>query len=354
MHATPGNFTMSDHEEENAILTDKGKENDKGKDADRSSDRLLTARMDLMLQSMQQMWEEMKAGQEEMSLKLANAKHDPFSFRRKGNENQLRFCEDVEEQLQSASSSISRAEKRAGKEALSRAKNAVEQGMELLSCRKKLIKLADRSEAGWALVEEYVEDDLAEDERRIQKAERAAERKIAKRLHKAKEPTALVPFAGSAPGACHQCGKFGHWRRECPKRVAAGATYPLLHVVSKNAEYTEDTCSGVKGVCKGNEGVDLQKGDILLPLSRVDCIVALLFGGRSYVPTTIPYSLGFETCKAKGTSVVPAWESGPFWPLICPNGLDFAKFVDAFVSLPLSDNLFALVNLGKCCSMGKS
>ena len=65
MHATPGNFTMSDHEEENAVLTDKGKEKDKGKDADRSSDRSLTARMDLMLQSMQQMREEMKAGQEE-------------------------------------------------------------------------------------------------------------------------------------------------------------------------------------------------------------------------------------------------------------------------------------------------
>ena len=47
--------------------------------------------------------------------------------------------------------------------------------------------------------------------------------------------------------------------------MAASATFPLLHVVSKNAEYTEDTCSGVKGVCKGNEGVDLQKGDILLP-----------------------------------------------------------------------------------------
>ena len=35
--------------------------------------------------------------------------------------------------------------------------------------------------------------------------------------------------------------------------------------MSKNAEYIEDTCSCVKGVCKENEGVDLQKGDILLP-----------------------------------------------------------------------------------------
>ena len=58
-------------------------------------------------------------------------------------------------------------------------------------------------------------------------------------------------------------------RRECPKRAAAGATYPLLHVVSKNAEYIEDTSSGVKGVCKENEGVDLQKGVILLPCHGV-------------------------------------------------------------------------------------
>ena len=60
----------------------------------------------------------------------------------------------------------------------------MEQGTELLSCKKKLIKLADRSKTGWALVDEYVEDDLAEDskdERRIEKAERAAKRKIAKR-----------------------------------------------------------------------------------------------------------------------------------------------------------------------------
>lgn len=50
-----------------------------------------------------------------------------------------------------------------------------------------------------------------------------------------------------------------------------------------------------------------------------------------------------EICKAKGTLVVPVW-AGPFWPLICPNGQDFAKFVDAFVSLPLSDNLYNHLN----------
>ena len=219
---------LSDNEGENAARRDAGN------GAAGSSDLTLTARMDLMLQSMQQMWEEMKAGQEKTALKQArNAKHDPFLFRRKGNENQFRFCENVEEQLQSASSSISRAEKE-GKEALSRAKIAVEQGMELLSRRKKLIKLADHSEAGWALVEEYVKNDLAEDfgdEMRIEKAECAAERKITKRKreldaamkrtvarhNERTEPLVpdgkrlLVPFAGSAPGACHQCGEFGHW-----------------------------------------------------------------------------------------------------------------------------------------------
>ena len=275
---------MADNEEEHSSPVERSA-------AGPSSD--LTARMDLMLQAMQQMREEMKAGQEETALKLARgARRDPYSFRRKGNENQFRFCEDVEDQLQSAAASMLRAERGAGKEALSRAKSTIEKGIELLSRRKKLIKLVDRSEAGWAFVEEYVEDDLAEDsddERRIEKAERAAEKKLAKRKrerdattrrtvgrqnertepldpdskrpHRAKEPTPLVPFKGSAPGACHQCGEFGHWRRDCPKRTAAGPTYPLFDVGSGGGECVEDTCFGVKGECKGYGGVELKAGD---------------------------------------------------------------------------------------------
>ena len=46
---------------------------------------------------------------------------------------------------------------------------------------------------------------------------------------------------------------------------------------------------------------------------------------------------------------MPAWESGPFSPLMCPNGLDFAKFVDAFVS----DNLFCPGEFGQALFHGE-
>ena len=97
----------------------------------------LVAKMNWMLNEMQHMRDEMKAGQEETALKLARSgKHDSFSFLRKGNENQFRFCEDIVEQLQAAAASISLAEKGAVKEALVRARDAITEGIELLSRRK--------------------------------------------------------------------------------------------------------------------------------------------------------------------------------------------------------------------------
>ena len=64
--------------------------------------------------------------------------------------------------------------------AVEKAKKNLEQGLALLSERQKLIILADRSEHGWGVVAEYTADQLAEDsddEKRIFKAEKAAERK---------------------------------------------------------------------------------------------------------------------------------------------------------------------------------
>ena len=66
--------------------------------------------------------------------------------------------------------------------ALQEAGAAVEEGMGLVKNRQKAIRLADRSELGWAVVNEYGEDELAEDsddEKRIAKAMATAEKKAA-------------------------------------------------------------------------------------------------------------------------------------------------------------------------------
>ena len=93
----------------------------------------LEAQMAKMVAEMQQMREDFAVGQEEAASKLArSSRRDPYSFRRKGNKNQYRFCEDVEERLETTSAAIARAERGAGREALARAKEAAKEGMELL------------------------------------------------------------------------------------------------------------------------------------------------------------------------------------------------------------------------------
>ena len=56
----------------------------------------------------------------------------------------------------------------------------MQKGRAQLKKGQKLIRLTDRSEHGWEMVEEYTTDDLAEDsedEKGIEKAKKAAERR---------------------------------------------------------------------------------------------------------------------------------------------------------------------------------
>ena len=46
--------------------------------------------------------------------------------------------------------------------AVEKAKTSLEEGMISFKTRQKHIRIADRSEYGWAAVEEYVEDELAD------------------------------------------------------------------------------------------------------------------------------------------------------------------------------------------------
>ena len=77
---------------------------------------------------------------------------------------------------------MAQAEHGCRKVAFDQVKEVLLEGMDLNSRRQKLIKFADRSEAGWAVVDEYVDDDLAndsEDDKQMEQVERIAEHKLA-------------------------------------------------------------------------------------------------------------------------------------------------------------------------------
>ena len=95
-------------------------------------------------------------------------------WKKVGNKKQFNFNESVEAKFESAIPALE-------KKKLDKAKKELEEGKKLLSERQKLIKLADRSECGWATVSAYVTDDLADtpdDERRISKAEKSAKKAL--------------------------------------------------------------------------------------------------------------------------------------------------------------------------------
>eukprot|EP00731_Ephydatia_muelleri_P014014 Em0007g1324a len=219
--------------------------------------------MERILEEMRRLRDDVKASQEEAALQVArSSRRDPYTFKRKGNENQHAFNDDVEDKLVQVQAHLGRVE--AGEEgtrsasALAKAKEAVKEGRQLIARRQKLLKLADRSEFGWAVVEEYIDDDLAEDsddEKRIERAELAAERKIVKKRRMEEKgaekadgmvqrvargqprapverPRGAVPAVreerpAGFSGICFQCGELRHLRRDCPKRLPVATAYPL-------------------------------------------------------------------------------------------------------------------------------
>ena len=204
--------------------------------------------------------EEVKKGQEETAERMVKRarREQPYEFAKKGNRCQHEFNEKVSGILEDALASTS-----SGDPASEKIRKLLEEGVKIIEERQKLIKMADRSEFGWGLVSEYQADELAEnsdDEKRIQKAEKAAEKKLNKRKKRenqkagtqrknvgARQPAMLTPFEpvrlgfSTGPsaqfrqpmirplGPCHNCGEMGHLRRTCPKPLGQStAKYPFL------------------------------------------------------------------------------------------------------------------------------
>ncbi len=84
----------------------------------------------------------------------------PYEYKRKGNEEQAGFNVRVNETIAEAESEMATT-RPVQVPALQRALDSLKKGQKPIVERYKLIRLADRSEDGWNLVDEYTADTLA-------------------------------------------------------------------------------------------------------------------------------------------------------------------------------------------------
>ena len=109
------------------------------------------------------------------------AKKEP-DFKSKGNKLRYEVNEEIKKSIEKALKAIERKD-------YEPAKAALEAGMKIVDKQQKLIRIADREEAGWEVVRHYLSDDLAsnsEDEKAINRARKEALATIKKRKTKKK------------------------------------------------------------------------------------------------------------------------------------------------------------------------
>ena len=166
--------------------------------------------------------------------KIEDTIGESHKFKERGNEEQFKHNNKVLMKLQEAETSMSGA---ISDEKIVTCRTKISEGITLTKHRQKLIKLADSTDSGWRLVQEYESIPLAsdsEDEKRIFKAQTRAERKIKAEKAKRKETIKHYhPYSSGGPsgekistvastgpkfprpGSCFNCGGKGHWKREC-------------------------------------------------------------------------------------------------------------------------------------------
>ena len=199
-----------------------------------------------------------------------------YQFKKKANEIQFNFNSGVEESIVAVKKELEKIEATGEQEEpVKKAATLLDEGLKALERRQKHIKVADRSEFGWATVEHYDSHPLAadsDDKKHLEKAEKEVERAANKRRKgtgaagtkkkslaggavssfKAREtpvaiPPPLLPQAPSSPprvpalGRCFSCGQYGHLARTCPKKTV----YPLIQPVATKAESIVYPSNGV-------------------------------------------------------------------------------------------------------------
>ena len=194
-----------------------------------NKDNLLASFKGLLEQTVSQIkWSNEESAESQMKEIKRLKFNESHKFKKKANEDQFKFNQKLSETLDSAKSAAENSQ-------LEKVKTSLEEGETLISERQKHILLTDKSDYGWATVDEYKKHSLADDsddEKRIFKAKSRArtfvnalkKKKIfgAGRIYRFK-PTAAYSRTCAwffsprpKPGTCFACGKSGHWRASCP------------------------------------------------------------------------------------------------------------------------------------------
>ena len=205
---------------------------------------------------------ELRAAQEEAT-EEAKKLERPHRFMKKAHEEQAFFNDSIADHIEDADLQLSHVARLLAegpvRTTLEKAKLSLKGGKDALAHRQKLIRVADRSELGWAVVAVYEANSLAvdsDDKEARERAERTAERKVtAKRkkseeVEKARKVAREVqerPKAGArwnragvqwaakpvlarplGPVVCYGCGEADHFKRECPKKPSEGYPFGFL------------------------------------------------------------------------------------------------------------------------------
>ena len=218
--------------------------------------------------------------------------NDSYTFKKKGNEEQFKAKVQVIDKLREANSHLTDSLSQSNSESTASAKVRASEGLDSLNHRQKLIKLADSSELGWKVVQEYESHPLADnsdDAKRMYRATARATRKMKQdrvrfqrgpRLYSnqlsivnstpANQSFTYQPMR--KPGLCFSCGRSCH----CPKQMVESADRNKNTQMSIYSYFSKADKCGLDKTCtfSGSLAKEVHEVSILVPSKKCKSVLS--------------------------------------------------------------------------------